>query len=332
MRFIVSADGAFADGDDVVKSQVYFVPTFKRATPFSVIGNYFSARRRILDEVSRSRPAAVVTLMPHVWTPVLAPSIRKLGVKYIPIIHDARPHPGDRTAWVTKWLLRDASYGDAVITLSEAVAQDLIEQDLVDPSRVMPLFHPDLTFQDTTCVRKVRSGDPLRLLFFGRVMAYKGLPLLIEAIETLRDEGLHVELGVAGPGDLGNDRARLEALGAEIVNRWIDESEVSSILTRYDAVACPHIEASQSGVVAAAFGHGMPVVAMPIGGIAEQVIPEKTGLLARDVSAPALADAIRRLATEPGLYDAISESLTNTAAERSMGRFLSCICDRIEVS
>ena len=99
---------------------------------------------------------------------------------------------------------------------------------------------------------------------------------------------------------------------------------------RYDAVACPHVEASQSGVAAAAFGHRMPVVAMPIGGVAEQVIDGKTGVLARRVSSTALADAIKRLALEPGLYDALSRQLSENAGGRSMDRFVRDILQEID--
>ena len=49
-----------------------------------------------------------------------------------------------------------------------------------------------------------RPHVPLRVLFLGRIMAYKGLPLLIEAVEKLRTEGMPVSLGVAGEGDIAD--------------------------------------------------------------------------------------------------------------------------------
>ena len=104
---------------------------------------------------------------------------------------------------------------------------------------------------------------------------------------------------------------------------------MTSILDRYDAMACPQVEASQSGVVAAALGHGMPVVAMPIGGIAEQVVNAETGVVADQVTAEAFAAAIRRLAEEPGLFETISTHIHETAGERSMDRFLNEISVRL---
>lgn len=326
---IVSSDGATTGDLSMSDDDLLAVRTFSRSRPLNALGDYFRSRRRILDRLRDRRPKAVVTLMPHVWTPLLAPAIKALGIKYLPIIHDARPHPGDKTAWVTRWLRRDARHGDRVVTLSQAVAACLVEDRIADPSQILSLFHPDLAFQSAQRIRQHDPARPLRLLFFGRVMGYKGLSHLLDAVQILRDEGVPLELGLAGSGELGDARATLEALDAEIINRWIDESEVTEILDRYDALACPHIEASQSGVAAAAFGHRMPVVAMPVGGVAEQVIDGETGVVARQVTARAFADAVKRLALEPGLYDTLSTQLDRNGHDRSMDRFLREILNEI---
>lgn len=320
--FIISADSELADEIKDGNANLLAVPTFSRPSPLNVLKNFFAARRLILERLVKRRPLAVVTLMPHVWTPLLAPAIKRLGVKYAPIIHDAKPHPGDKTAWLTRWLRRDARHGDMVITLSQSVAKELAADKIAKQNDILPLFLPDFVHGSTQQPRTHDPDRPLRVIFFGRVMAYKGLTHFIDAVEMLRRDGIQIDVGLAGAGDLGNDRARLENLGAEIINRWISEREVTEILSRYDAVVCPHVEASQSGVAAVAFGHCMPVVAMPTGGITEQVVDSKTGILAKQVTARALADAIRRLALEPGLYDGISKHLSHSADERSMGRFL----------
>jgi glycosyltransferase involved in cell wall biosynthesis len=156
----------------------------------------------------------------------------------------------------------------------------------------------------------------------GRIYAYKGLPLLIEAIEMLRAEGVRIHLGVAGAGDIRSMRERLAAIDAEVTNRWLDDSEIAPLLEGYDAMALPYIEASQSGVAAVAFGSCMPVIAMPSGGLSEQVIEGKTGVIAGTVTARALADAIGRLAANPPLYAEISRNLHATAPERSMRAFI----------
>lgn len=84
-------------------------------------------------------------------------------------------------------------------------------------------------------------------------------------------------------------------------------------------MTCPQ---DQSGTAAAAFGSGLPVIAVPMGGLMEQVINSKTGVLASVTSAPALALAIRRLAADPKLHAAICANLVASEPERSTRRFL----------
>jgi glycosyltransferase involved in cell wall biosynthesis len=206
--------------------------------------------------------------------------------------------------------------------LSRTVADRLVSAHRVPVDRVLSLFHPDLHYTNAVLHRSRDRTRPLRLLFFGRILKYKGLPFLLDAVELLRREGLRIELGVAGAGNLDTERARLSALGAEVINRWIDDDEVGPLLARYDALALSHIEASQSGVAATAFGNCMPVVGMPVGGLVEQIVDGRTGILAHRLTVRSFADAIRRLSEEPDLYDAISSNLKATAQERSMTCFL----------
>ncbi len=330
-EFVISSENEIVG--QFVERNVRFatLPTFNRATPTALALGFRRARQALLNLLAEKRTTAVVTLMPHVWSALLNRDIRRLGIPYVSVVHDAVPHPGDPTAWLTHWLLRDATHADLVITLSRAVAEQLASQKRINISRILPLFHPDMTFECSQSGRVLEPGRPFRLLFFGRIMAYKGLSVLIDAVEMLRKNGHNIHLGIAGSGSIRDELGRLHALDAEIINRWIADDEVAGILARYDAVACSHAEASQSGVAAAAFGNCMPVVAMPVGGIAEQVVDGKTGVLAQHFSAVSFADAIRRLSADGRTYAAISRHLYETAARRSMDRFLSEILKEVEL-
>jgi len=253
----------------------------------------------------------------------LVASIRRMGIPFLSVIHDAKPHPGDRTALVTPWLLREAHRASRVITLSRTVADDLVTLRQVKRENITTLFHPDFHLQAQAKPRERKAGEPLRLLFLGRIMAYKGLDVLVEAVAHARAGGAAVELGVAGSGDISSVRGQLDTLGAEVCNRWLSDTDIDDFLFRYDAMACSHIEASQSGIASAAFGSLMPVVAMPVGGIAEQVVEGETGVLASKVSADAFGEAIARLANDHILYNRISRHLLDSAAERAPARFLS---------
>jgi glycosyltransferase involved in cell wall biosynthesis len=262
----------------------------------------------------------VVVLMPHVWTPLLAPRLKQAGMAYVVVAHDAAAHAGDITDIAYRWLLRDLRHADRILTLTRGVTDALVASGRAHDQRIDTLFHPDFNYGSGRAA-VVGNEAQLRVLFFGRILRYKGLPLFVEALDLLARRGMRVAAGVFGAGDLGASGERLRTLGVEVVNRWIDEDEVASILARYDVMVLSHTSASQSGVVAAAFGAGMPVVATPVGGLPEQVEHEKTGLLARRVDAEALADSIGRLVDDRVMLRSIMDEIGRRRAERSMTAF-----------
>jgi glycosyltransferase involved in cell wall biosynthesis len=145
-------------------------------------------------------------------------------------------------------------------------------------------------------------GKPVRLVFFGRIKAYKGLDLLLDAVSRLQTER-PVSLTIAGQGSLVPYAGALAALkSVRVINDWIAEGDVAGILDAADLLVAPYIEASQSGVIPSAYGLGLPVVATPVGGLAEQIHPGETGLLAAAPTAAALADAIRQMMGDTALY------------------------------
>jgi hypothetical protein len=112
------------------------------------------------------------------------------------------------------------------------------------------------------------------------------------------------------------------AMGAEIVNRWLTEAEIGALLPTFHAVVLSHIEASQSGVAAAAFGAGLPVIATPVGGIIEQVEDQVTGVIAARADATALTEAAKRLLLDVSLYQRICGNLVTLREARSVRNFV----------
>jgi glycosyltransferase involved in cell wall biosynthesis len=256
-------------------------------------------RRQLEAAIRRQGTGVAVTVMAHVWSPFVTDVWRRNGVFHAVIVHDADPHPGDRTALVQRWLLNHAMGADAVVTLSEHVARQIERSGRVAPDRIIRLFLPDLSSGPVERVRPEQG--PLRFLFFGRIAHYKGLPLFAAAVKALRARGLAFEASVIGDGDLGESGALLEAAGVRIDNRWIAESEVPSILAAHDIMVSCHTEASQSGVVSLAMGAGMPSIVTPVGGLAGQLYDGVSGVVAAAATGEAVADAMERLIRDRGL-------------------------------
>lgn len=281
-------------------------------------------RRQLRNSIKRHRPHAVIELMPHAWSPLIAPSVKALGVPYIPIIHDAKTHPGDyRSAVIKLPIMRTLAQADAVITLSGTVTRLLNERGACSSEKIHTLFHPDLEFGVRSLAEPPKPGGILRLLFLGRIMKYKGLPVFLDMVRELRGRGFTVEAGVFGEGDISSCAEQLTTLNVEVLNRWLTKDDIRSVLGRFDAMVLSHMEASQSGVAATALGAGLPVIATPVGGLTEQIIDGVTGIIASRPDASSLADAAERLFATPHLYQSIRDTINAQRKNRSMSRFVS---------
>lgn len=279
-------------------------------------------RRRLRDYLAVHGVHAVVDMMPHVWSPFLVSAIKDAGARYLPIVHDVDPHPGDVTGLVTGWTRSVLGHADQIITLSATVSDRLGKLGIVPASSISTVFLPDLIYASSRRTEVAVDAGPLRLLFLGRIMAYKGLSIFLDAVDDLRARGLTVEAGVFGEGHLGADAERLRHPDTEVVNRWLTEPEIADAMARYHVVVASHIEASQSGVVATAFGACRPVVVTPVGGLVDQVEDGVTGMIAESVTGAAVADAVRRLTSDLTCYRRAVANIENRRRERSVEQFV----------
>ena len=137
------------------------------------------------------------------------------------------------------------------------------------------------------------------LLFFGFVRPYKGLDVLLEALPIILRE-FPVHLLIVGEiwGDETDYRTQIERLGLSshvtIVNQYIPNEDLRRYFGAADVVVLPYRSATQSGVIQLAFGFGKPVITTQVGGLAEAVVDDVSGLIVPPGDTSALADAVIR--------------------------------------
>jgi glycosyltransferase involved in cell wall biosynthesis len=246
---------------------------------------------------------------PLAWPLVRA--IRRNSTRLVYVAHDAAPHPGDfMRVWQTWSQSRLIRRADTVVTLSSAVADRLMAifahalPDLRTRLRVIPIetvFSGAKSARDRD--RKPRPREA-RFLFLGRLLKYKGLELLYEAIGHL-DGRSDWSLTVAGSGPL-------EGFCAETFARhrrcrvdlgWIDNDRFVALLDEHDVLLCPYTEASQSGVIPEAIERGLAVVVTPVEGLPEQVGFGRFGLVADRTDVAAFASVMVRILDQPVLLN-----------------------------
>ena len=168
--------------------------------------------------------------------------------------------------------------------------------DVVPHGRYTPLV---TTLPDQAIARR-RLGVPLAarvVLFFGFIRRYKGLDLLLDALQLDRTEGQDLHGLVAGRPlyDVSRsvDRATRQQIPVTWALRFIPQDEIALFFAAADVVALPYVDTSDSGAFELAAAFEKPVVITDAGGLAEAFARYRYGAVVRERTASALAQALR---------------------------------------
>lgn len=161
-----------------------------------------------------------------------------------------------------------------------------------------------------------RPGEPLRLLFAGRFLYWKGMHLGLRGLAEVLARGVDARLTMLGQGpDEAAWRRLAQELGIEQAIdwlAWVDHHKVGELYRRHDALLFPSLHDSSGNVVLEALVHGLPVVCLDLGGPAVMVDASCGRVVATeglDVSgcARAIADALEELAGSDRLLAGLSD-------------------------
>jgi glycosyltransferase involved in cell wall biosynthesis len=254
--------------------------------------------RQLARRIARFHPDVAICAMPGPLDLLMQEALRRNHVPTVVVLHDADLHPGDGLPlqmFLQRRLLRRAG---TVVVLSEHVGLRLREQRLIDSDRLIVLSHPPFIFGPMAAAPRAHAG-PLRLLFFGRLLPYKGLDLLASAVPQIASYRAW-ELRVVGSGPESRELAALRAIpGVTVENRWVPEDEVGDLIAWADAVVLPYREASQSGIAPSVIAAGRAVVATRVGGLLQQLRDAPHTKLC-EPDAASLANALRDVIDAPG--------------------------------
>lgn len=244
----------------------------------------------------RLAPDIAICAMPAPLDLLMAAALGVMGTAYYVVVHDADAHPGDGfpMQMTLQRLLVWRARG--LVTLSAHVTQRLRDRGEVGGRPLIRLHLPPFAFGPVPDAPGSHGGK-LRLLFFGRLLPYKGLGLFADTLRLLG--GAPIEVRVIGQGPESEALSALRVMpNVQVENRWVPEGEIGALMAWADAVVLSHTEASQSGVAAAAVAARRWVVATRVGGLVEQLEDEPLArLVAPD--AESVAGAIALLLTDP---------------------------------
>jgi spore coat protein SA len=177
----------------------------------------------------------------------------------------------------------------------------------VDVSR----FNSPSKAQKMKSKRRYDLGRSFTILFVGRIIPRKGVPVLIKAAQKISKKIPRTKLIIVGKGKKGYvQRLKSQAKRMHVATKFmgkIGHGKIHHVYRMADCFVCPSQKHEAFGLVnVEAMASGVPVVASNIGGIKEIVKHNKNGFL------------IKRYHSS----DAFAEYIKKIAADRSLGRRL----------
>ena len=275
-------------GINAVKQQARFARDARRdgidiVHTYSFYGNVFAIP-----------PARVVA-------PVVVASIRDRGLYLTPM-----------QKRVQRYVCRLA---DCVLVNAEAVKSWLVD-DGFSPSRITVIPNGiDMSrfisrANPAALRRSLGIADDARLVVVvSRLHHLKGIEDFLDAAAVVAAKHADVRFLVVGePSPVGNreyleelsSRARHLGIAGRVIFTGLRD-DVPALLSAADVSVMPSLNEALSNVLLESMAAGAPVVATNVGGTAEALQPERSGLLIPAANPAAMAAAIDRLLTNPSL-------------------------------
>jgi glycosyltransferase involved in cell wall biosynthesis len=208
-----------------------------------------------------------------------------LGTRGLPVVltvHDPQPHPGQPELPIAKrqveaaWMRR----ADGFVVHGAQLRDTLSTRVGSVPIAVIP--HGVRLSAEPAPIPVERD-----ILLLGRLEPYKGIDVLIMAMEEVWRTRPDVTLTVAGRGVCADDVPVHPKI--QRIVRYVSEAEVSLLLDKATLFVAPYTEASQSGAVSLALGRGVPAVVSDAGALPDLAVDASFVVPAGDAGALARA-------------------------------------------
>ena len=290
-------------------------------------GNFYATvgreRRRLAEFLEIKRPAVILCNFGDIAMRLLPVGSRE-NIPIVAYFHGDFCFISNR--WYRWSLNRCLRQFAAIVVVTEAERQWMLNHGVhEDKVHVIPCGAPTEMFRPGTRI----PGAAVRFVMVSRLSEEKGCDLSIKAFAQLARDVPGAELHIYGDGPTRHDLNHLvETLGMKsqaFFHSYVEEQRLADVLPSYDVFIQHSLRKEGSPVsIAEAMACGLPVIATPVGGINEQVVEGKTGLLVAEGDVDGMAAAMKKLAFNPQL----GQNLGRAGRERAVTLYESSLQTR----
>jgi glycosyltransferase involved in cell wall biosynthesis len=220
---------------------------------------------------------------------------------------------------------------DGFVAITAGIVEEYARHGVSSASiRPIPNSVDTNRFRPVAAVHKTALRQRLRLpatdiiiCYTGRLVRYKGLPLLLRVAHEIQQAHRNVGFVLIGSGglDIHNCEAALkEYIAVNALEACVhfagEVPNVQEYLQASDAFVLPTEDDAFPLALIEAMACGLPVVATSVGGIPEIVSHDRTGLLVQAGHRQELHDALQRVMTDRALSTSLGHAARATVVDR----------------
>lgn len=225
---------------------------------------------------------------------------RRPGLEVIGVLHNVHAHeyfPLQKPLF--KRLMSLTDYPVVLSSQTEGEYRDWMRG--ASPARLFhPVYEQPLPENPIPELRRKHgfADHDKVLLFFGFIRHYKGLDVLIDALNLLDLKALNIRPLIVGEFYMDKapfiSRIRPDHLPYyEIIDKYVSQHEAAEVLALSDVMMLPYRSASQSGILSNAVNFSLPVICSDLPGLTDHVTDGVNGRIHRNEDPIDLARVIK---------------------------------------
>lgn len=259
----------------------------------SLLGSSYSLYRGEIKLIDKINP----DIIHHISWPsfIDIPMMYRYRDRMVITIHDPIPHELNRTSWFFRWL--------RILTSRPIHNYILLNKNQTDD--FCAYYHKkenEIHYSKLGCIDVMRlfgkeeKQNFRTILFYGRILKYKGVEVLLKAFNQIKNKYKDVKLIIAGKGDFYFDvNPYLNDVQIDFRNTFITLDDLGTLIRNCYFSVCPYISATQSGVVASVLALGKPLIVTNVGGLPAMIKEGYSGIIVKPNDVQALAKAMENL-------------------------------------
>jgi glycosyltransferase involved in cell wall biosynthesis len=259
---------------------------------------------------------------------------QRLAARRIPVVVSIHNYPSYQSAGRLKRMFGSLTQRFLVhrsarlIAVSEDIRGNMIREEGIEPGKIVTV-HNGIDLSGLPAAPSRASIDEIKKRYgigpddkvvgaIGRLVAFKGFPVLVEAAAVLKKRRGDFKVMIAGRGPEEENLSRqIKDLGVEeiiFLPGFVDD--IAPYFAMSDVFVVPSVLEPFGLIVLQAIAAGRPVIGANAGGIPEIIRDGVTGVLVPPEDPPALADAIDKLLADEPKRQRLSDAAIKDLKER----------------